>query len=249
VGNDPSVAYLFDGTIDEVRITKGVARYASDAGYTVSTEPFPRGAETAPSEGHRGIYHGSQRVASRYHGSTPLARVYHGSTLVFDKTAGSGDTTGPYIFGNTNPTVATNLGTNTIYLLRILPDRDCTLVSIGALPSQTKTVHRRGIIYADNGGTPRGGALLAQTAEATTTTQDVASILNLTTPLDVASGVPLWIGLHIEPNALGSFYLEDNTTGPHGFALYDSYTDGSPDPFPADGGGNSSNFGFWVTTS
>ena len=33
---------LFFGNIDEVRITKGIARYASDGGYTVTTVPFPR---------------------------------------------------------------------------------------------------------------------------------------------------------------------------------------------------------------
>lgn len=33
---------FWPGTIDEVRITKGVARTASDAGYTVSNDPFPR---------------------------------------------------------------------------------------------------------------------------------------------------------------------------------------------------------------
>jgi hypothetical protein len=32
----------FDGSMEEVRITKGVARYASDAGYDVPTEAFPR---------------------------------------------------------------------------------------------------------------------------------------------------------------------------------------------------------------
>jgi hypothetical protein len=32
----------FNGYIDEVRITKGVARYASDAGFTVPTAAFPR---------------------------------------------------------------------------------------------------------------------------------------------------------------------------------------------------------------
>jgi hypothetical protein len=31
-----------DGWIDELRITKGVARYASDSGYTVPTAAFPR---------------------------------------------------------------------------------------------------------------------------------------------------------------------------------------------------------------
>lgn len=32
----------YDGWLDEIRITKGVARYASDAGYTVPTAAFPR---------------------------------------------------------------------------------------------------------------------------------------------------------------------------------------------------------------
>jgi hypothetical protein len=33
---------FFNGWIDEIRITKGVARYASDSGYTVPTAAFPR---------------------------------------------------------------------------------------------------------------------------------------------------------------------------------------------------------------
>ena len=32
----------WDGNIEEVRVTKGLARYASDSGYTVPTAPFPR---------------------------------------------------------------------------------------------------------------------------------------------------------------------------------------------------------------
>ncbi|TIT84704.1 MAG: LamG domain-containing protein, partial [Mesorhizobium sp.] len=33
---------VYDGWIDELRITKGVARYASDSGYTPATSAFPR---------------------------------------------------------------------------------------------------------------------------------------------------------------------------------------------------------------
>lgn len=33
---------FFQGNMDEIRITKGVARYASDGGYTVPTTAFPR---------------------------------------------------------------------------------------------------------------------------------------------------------------------------------------------------------------
>lgn len=35
------------GRMDEIRITKGVARYASDSGYTIATEAFPDGPVTA----------------------------------------------------------------------------------------------------------------------------------------------------------------------------------------------------------
>ena len=34
--------YAFDGYIDEARVTKGIARYASDTTYTVPTAAFPR---------------------------------------------------------------------------------------------------------------------------------------------------------------------------------------------------------------
>ncbi|TGR05406.1 LamG domain-containing protein [Mesorhizobium sp. M4B.F.Ca.ET.190.01.1.1] len=41
IGSAASASY-FNGWIDELRITKGVARYANDAGYTVPTAAFPR---------------------------------------------------------------------------------------------------------------------------------------------------------------------------------------------------------------
>jgi hypothetical protein len=42
IGNIDNLALGFIGHIDEVRITKGVARYASDSGYTSPTSAFPR---------------------------------------------------------------------------------------------------------------------------------------------------------------------------------------------------------------
>ena len=43
IGDNGDSSSPYFGQIDEVRITKGVARYASDSGYTVATEPFPDG--------------------------------------------------------------------------------------------------------------------------------------------------------------------------------------------------------------
>ena len=42
VGAGPISQYVFSGDIDELRITKGFARYASDAGFAVPTSAFPR---------------------------------------------------------------------------------------------------------------------------------------------------------------------------------------------------------------
>lgn len=39
---DPTFPHYLNGWIDEIRITKGVARYASDSGYSVPTAAFPR---------------------------------------------------------------------------------------------------------------------------------------------------------------------------------------------------------------
>lgn len=40
--NNDNDAFFFDGWMDELRITKGVARYASDGGFTPPTSAFPR---------------------------------------------------------------------------------------------------------------------------------------------------------------------------------------------------------------
>jgi hypothetical protein len=42
IGAESGGGRVIDGWIDEVRITKGVARYASDAGFTPPTQPYPR---------------------------------------------------------------------------------------------------------------------------------------------------------------------------------------------------------------
>lgn len=42
IGASATATVEWIGWIDEVRITKGVARYASDGGYAVATSPFPR---------------------------------------------------------------------------------------------------------------------------------------------------------------------------------------------------------------
>lgn len=42
IGANSAGGFVLTGWIDELRITKGVARYASDSGYTIATVEFPR---------------------------------------------------------------------------------------------------------------------------------------------------------------------------------------------------------------
>ena len=42
IGGNSDASLIYHGWIDEVRLTKGVARYASDAGFAVPTSAFPR---------------------------------------------------------------------------------------------------------------------------------------------------------------------------------------------------------------
>jgi hypothetical protein len=42
VGANSDNAFIFSGNIDELRLTKGMARYASDSGFTVPAAAFPR---------------------------------------------------------------------------------------------------------------------------------------------------------------------------------------------------------------
>ncbi len=41
IGANQGNAFYFNGNIDELRISKGIARYASDSGYTLANAPFP----------------------------------------------------------------------------------------------------------------------------------------------------------------------------------------------------------------
>jgi len=68
--------FVFNGNIDELRFTKSVARYASDAGYTVATSPFPRPGEgnvfNMPA-GQGALTPSGQNVTLRYSRDLPAA--------------------------------------------------------------------------------------------------------------------------------------------------------------------------------
>jgi hypothetical protein len=87
-----------------------------------------------------------------------------------------------------------NIG-NTLYLRPLVSVRACTLTAIGVVPNATSgAVQMRPAVYADNGGTPNGGALLGSGPTITGVTSGVALVMPLTTPVSLSAGTSYWLG-------------------------------------------------------
>jgi len=94
--------------------------------------------------------------------------------------------------GNNN--YAGNLA-NDMYLRPYTPTRNCTLNSISLLATVTNaSVNLRPVVYADNGGTPNGGALLSAGSTVTGITSLTIVTLPLTTPVSLTAGTQYWLG-------------------------------------------------------
>jgi hypothetical protein len=88
-----------------------------------------------------------------------------------------------------------NLAANTLYLRPYTPSRNCTLNSITLLPNATSgTLNLRPVIYADNAGSPNGGALLSAGSTVTGATSGTPITLPLTTPQSLTAGTQYWLG-------------------------------------------------------
>lgn len=141
--------------------------------------------------------------------------------------------TGIYRGGGTANPWALNPGTGLLYLLKVIPDQDCTLNSISVYSSSTySAVPYQGVVYTDVAGAPSmlvtTGAILDQMIGNTIHTSD------LLTPQSLTAGVPIWIGFFgnwLESNM--GFYTYD-TVNRMGRSRGYTYVSGVPaGPLPA----------------
>ena len=101
---------------------------------------------------------------------------------------------------------------NILYLRPVTPIRNCTLSSITLLPgATTASINLRPVIYADNAGSPSGGALLSAGSTVTGMTSGTFLTMPLTTPQSLTAGTQYWIGL-----------MNDVVTGANGYATQDA---------------------------
>jgi len=86
-------------------------------------------------------------------------------------------------------------GANFFYVRPYTPTRACTLNSLGLISAVTNaTLNIRPVVYADNAGTPTGGALLSSGSTVTGITAGAITTLPLTTPLTLTAGTQYWLG-------------------------------------------------------
>lgn len=124
---------------------------------------------------------------------------------------------------------------NTLYVRAYTPTRNCTLNSILLLPVQTNaTVNLRPVVYADNAGTPNGGALLS--AGSTLTGQIGGTLLTmpLTTPQSLTAGTQYWLGFMQDAGSANMSPADNLVAGRNVTATFAS---GAPSTCPATAGG------------
>lgn len=148
-------------------------------------------------------------------------------------------------FGKT--TDGTNVQTfsgDRIYLCSATPTTGGTVTS-GAgrvRVTATSTSESKMIIFADNGGTPNGGALLAASDEVIvdwTTSTLTGYTFTGANQITVVASTPYWVGFWFDDPGTPSFEMKrDNTAGLVHFAA-DTYTGTTPtSPFTSGGTAN-----------
>jgi len=100
---------------------------------------------------------------------------------------------------------------NNLYLRAFTPTRSCTLSSISVLGGSTSsaTINVKPVIYADNAGSPNGGALLSTGSAVTGVTAGTVQTYPLTTPQSLSAGTQYWLGTIADTSPANVFALGD----------------------------------------
>ena len=129
------------------------------------------------------------------------------------------------ITGNTNAP-----GANELALRRWTPNVSATINSVSILPEATSAGAKfKGVIYADNAGSPTGGALLSSGTEVVGCTSGTLLTLPLVTPQSLTAGTPVWIG-YITDTSVVIAQVDTTTVGQK---AANTYASGAPGTGPS----------------
>ena len=140
---------------------------------------------------------------------------------------------GASVLGGTVSRNSSNASTsaNWLYLRPLTPSRSCTLNSISIMPVQTlSTANLRPVIYADNAGSPTGGALLSTGSTVVGQTAGTPVTMPLTTPQSLTAGTQYWLGWMVDTAPSNVAGADTNNTGRTVTATFSS---GAPATGPA----------------
>lgn len=131
-----------------------------------------------------------------------------------------------------------------IYLSTATPASSGTVTSsFGRVRvTSASTSEIRIVIFADNGGTPNGGAFLAMSDEVVvnwTTSAETEFVFSGANQISIVSGTPYWIGFWADDPGTPSYeYKRDNSANVNHFAA-DAYPGGGTPTTPFSSGGTS----------
>lgn len=129
------------------------------------------------------------------------------------------------ITGNTNAP-----GANELALRKWTPNVGATINSVSILPEATSAGAKfKGVIYADNAGSPTGGALLSSGTEVVGCTSGTLLTLPLVTPQSLTAGTPVWIG-YITDTSVVIAQVDTTTVGQK---AANTYASGAPGTGPS----------------
>lgn len=128
-------------------------------------------------------------------------------------------------------------GANTLTLIRITPEVNMTINSIGFVAEQGTSANMKGVIYSDSSGSP--GSLLSSGTQVTGTAIGVTLTLPLTTPQSLTAGTSYWIGM-ITDTGFNLAYKDGTNLGK---LASNTYSSGAPATAPSMSASNT--FMYW----
>lgn len=91
-------------------------------------------------------------------------------------------------------TFTSSLLANSLFLLKVTPTVNCTLVSVSFMPNASNAAAKyRAVVYSDSSGAPN--ILLSSGTEVVGVTAGTSFVGVLTTPQSLTAGTPVWIGI------------------------------------------------------
>lgn len=140
--------------------------------------------------------------------------------------------TGPGVLGSTlvKTTTTLNISAGQLFLRPFTPVVNCTINSVSFVVTTTNgTARFKGALYADNGNTPVGGALLGSGTEVVGCTANVPQTSPFAGAVSLTAGTKYWLGFAFDVTL--TFVCSDNNN--EGVRIITTYATAPPNPCPA----------------